>query len=38
MGVITGIRAQLDSVSRRQDELVDCVTDLRSELGTRTES
>ena len=35
MSAITDLRAQLTSVSRRQDELMELITDLRYELDTR---
>jgi len=37
MSVIVDLRAQLTSMSRRQDELMELVLDLRRELKTRTE-
>ncbi|KAF9654071.1 hypothetical protein BDM02DRAFT_3107313 [Thelephora ganbajun] len=37
MSVIVGLRAQLTSMSRRQDELIELVLDLRRELATRAE-
>ena len=37
MSVIVDLRAQLTSMSRRQDELMELVLDLRRELKTHTE-
>lgn len=38
MNVILDLRAQLTSLTHRQDELTELVTDLRRELQVRTES
>ena len=37
MKVIVDLQAQLTSLSRQQNELMELVTDLRRELGTRAE-
>jgi len=36
MSVVLNLRTQLTSLSRRQDELTELVTDLRRELQTQT--
>lgn len=38
MDMLTEIKAQLTSISRKQDGLIELIVDLGNELKTRTES